>query len=165
LIIAVPEAEPHVAELRLAHDPAAALGVPAHITILFPFAPPGSVDEDAIAGLVASHSAFVFELGSVEYFDEDVTYLAPVPASPFSAITRAVAARWPDYPPYEGVHDEVIPHLTVGNARLELEPPLPISCQASGVLLIEEDEPGGQWRLRRRFPLGRPDVSPQPGVA
>ena len=153
-----------MAELRLVHDPAAALGVPAHITILFPFAAPGSVDEDAIAGLVASHSAFAFELASVEHFDEEVTYLAPVPASPFSALTRAIATCWPDYPPYEGVHDEVIPHLTVGNARLELEPPLPISCQAREVVLIEEEEPGGHWRLRRRFPLG-PDITAQPGVA
>jgi 2'-5' RNA ligase len=153
LVIAVPEAEPHVAALRLVHDSSAALGVPAHVTILFPFAPPESVDEEALAGLVASHSAFAFELASVEHFGEDVTYLAPVPADPFSVLTRAVAARWPDYPPYEGVHDEVVPHLTVGEARLELAPPLPISCEAREVLLLEE-EPGGHWRLRRRFPLG-----------
>ena len=150
-----------MAELRLVHDSSAALGVPAHITILFPFAPPESVDEDAVAGLVASHPAFTFELASVEHFGDDVTYLAPVPAAPFGALTRAVAACWPDYPPYEGVHDEVIPHLTVGEARLELEPPLPISCRASEVLLIEEEEPGGHWRVRRSFPLGRLT----PGVA
>jgi 2'-5' RNA ligase len=144
-----------VAELRLVHDPAAALGVPAHITILFPFAASGSVDEDALADLVASHPAFAFELASVEHFDDEVTYLAPVPATPFSALTTAVATRWPEYPPYEGVHDEVIPHLTVGEAKLELEAPLPISCHAGEVLLIEEDAPGGHWRVRRSFRLGR----------
>ena len=154
-----------MAELRLVHDRAAALGVPAHITILFPFAAPESVEEDAIAGLVGSHPAFAFELASVEHFDDNVTYLAPVPAAPFSALTRAVAARWPDYPPYEGVHDEVIPHLTVGEARLELEPPLPISCRAREVLLIEEAEPGGHWRVRRNFPLGEVVARVQPGVA
>ncbi len=150
-----------MAELRLVHDSSAALGVPAHITILFPFAPPESVDEDALAVLVASHPAFAFELASVEHWGEDVTYLAPVPATPFSALTRAVAACWPDYPPYEGVHDEVIPHLTVGEARLELEPPLPISCRASEVLLIEEEDRDANWRARRSFPLG----PAHPGVA
>jgi 2'-5' RNA ligase len=154
LIVAVPEAEPHVAKLRIAHDSSAPLGVPAHITILFPFAPPDAVDEDAVAELVFSHPAFAFELASVEHFGDDVTYLAPVPAEPFIALTRAVAARWPAYPPYEGLHDDPIPHVTVGECRLELDPPLPLACHAHEVLLLEEEEPGGRWRVRRRLPLG-----------
>ena len=36
LLVAVPEAEPLVGALRLVHDPSAAVGVPAHITILLP---------------------------------------------------------------------------------------------------------------------------------
>jgi 2'-5' RNA ligase len=156
LIVAVPEAEPHVADLRLAHDSSAQLGVPAHITILFPFAPPEEVDEDALAELVAAHPAFAFELASVEHFDDGVTYLAPVPAAPFAALTRDVATRWPEHPPYEGVIDvdDVVPHVTVGERRLELSPPLPIACRADAVLLIEEDDPGGIWRTRQSFPLG-----------
>jgi 2'-5' RNA ligase len=154
LIVAVPEAEPHVAELRLAHDSSAALGVPAHITILFPFAPVDDVDEDAIGELLAARPAFDFELASVEHFDDGVTYLAPVPAEPFAALTRAVAERWPAYPPYEGMFETVIPHLTVGETVLELDVPLPITCHTREVLLIEEYGPDGRWRLRRRVPLG-----------
>jgi 2'-5' RNA ligase len=154
LIVAVPEAEPHVAELRLAHDSSAPLGVPAHITILFPFAPAGELDEDAVGELLARHSAFDFQLASVEHFDNGVTYLAPVPSEPFAALTQAVARRFPAYPPYEGAFETVIPHLTVGETRLQLAPPLPIACRAREVVLIEEDEPGGRWRERRRFPLG-----------
>jgi 2'-5' RNA ligase len=154
LVVVVPEAERWVAKPRLAHDSSAALGVPAHITILFPFLPPEAIDEDAVAELLALHPAFPFELGSVDHFGEAVTYLAPVPAEPFVELTRAVAARWPCYPPYEGAHDEVTPHLTVGQCRLELELPLPISCLASDVALLEETEPSGRWRVRRRFPLG-----------
>jgi 2'-5' RNA ligase len=154
LIIAVPEAEPHVTALRLEHDSSAALGVPAHVTILFPFVPAEEVDEDAITELVAAHPAFAFELASVEHFGAAVTYLAPAPAEPFAALTRAVFERWPEYPPYEGVHDEPIPHLTVGETTLEPELSLPLACHASEVLLIEEDDPGGRWRTRRRFPLG-----------
>ena len=40
IILPVPEAEPIVQALRLDHDPSARLGVPAHITLLYPFAPP-----------------------------------------------------------------------------------------------------------------------------
>ena len=40
LIIAVPEAEPLVKALRERFDWSAAQGVPAHITILYPFIPP-----------------------------------------------------------------------------------------------------------------------------
>jgi len=156
LIIAVPESEASVAELRLAHDSSAPLGVPAHITILFPFAPPGDVDEEALERLVAEHSAFDFQLASLEHFDDGVTYLAPVPFEPFVALIRAVAERWPAYPPYEGMFevDAVIPHLTIGETPLELDAPLPIACRAREVTLIEQDESGERWRVRRRFPLG-----------
>jgi 2'-5' RNA ligase len=156
LIIAVPESEASVAELRLAHDSSAPLGVPAHITILAPFAGPDDVDEDALARVVAEHPAFDFELASLEHFDDGLTYLAPVPAQPFTALIRAVAERWPEYPPYEGMIevDAVVPHLTVGETPLELDAPLPIACRAREVTLIEQDEPGGHYRVRRRFPLG-----------
>src|SRR6185312_14804244 len=48
LIVAVPEAETAVGALRREHDSSAALGVPAHVTILFPFLPPERVDQDAL---------------------------------------------------------------------------------------------------------------------
>lgn len=140
-------------KLRFAHDSSAPLGVPAHITILFPFAPPDNVDEDALGELLAAHPGFDFELASVEHFDDGVTYLAPIPSEPFAALTYAVAERWPGYPPYEGLFEMVIPHLTVGETMLELNPPLPIACRAHEVQLIEEEAPGRRWRVRRRFPL------------
>jgi 2'-5' RNA ligase len=155
LIVAVPEAEPAVGALRLAHDSSAALGVPAHVTILFPFAPPAAVDEDALEALVAEHAAFEFELATIEHWPQPLTYLAPVPAEPFLALMNAVWRRWPAYPPYEGVHETVIPHLTVGEAELEVDAELPIRCHAHEVLLIEEDD-AGRWSTRRSFPLALP---------
>ena len=142
-----------MAELRLAHDSSAPLGVPAHITILFPFAAADEVDEEALEAVIGAHEAFAFDLTTVEHFADVVTYLAPVPAEPFVELMRAVEARWPEYPPYGGLHDDPIPHLTVGECRLELALPLPLACRADEVLLIEENAPGGQWLVRRRFPL------------
>jgi hypothetical protein len=42
-IVRVPEAEPHVAHLRERFDPMALLGVPAHITLLYPFLSPEQI--------------------------------------------------------------------------------------------------------------------------
>lgn len=148
----MPEAEPAVSALRLRHDPMAARGVPAHVTILFPFAPPAEVDEESVAALVAAHASFAFELAEVRRFGDEVTYLAPDPPEPFSALIAAAAARWPDYPPYEGTIAEVIPHLTIGLGVLEVEPALPIACVAREVLLLEEAA-DGRWSTRRRYEL------------
>src|SRR5207245_10786465 len=48
LIIAVPEAEPLFSAVREQHDPAAKMGVPAHVTVLLPFMPADTVDEQSL---------------------------------------------------------------------------------------------------------------------
>ena len=44
LVVLVPEAEALVKPFRDRYDPSAAVGVPAHITLLYPFKPPDEVD-------------------------------------------------------------------------------------------------------------------------
>jgi 2'-5' RNA ligase len=154
LIVAVPEAEAAVGALRLAHDPSAALGAPAHITILFPFAPPDEIDDDALREVFAAQPAFDFVLDRVECFAEGPVWLHPEPSEPFVALINAVWRTWPEFPPYEGLHDEPIPHLTVSKQPLEIDVTLPIAARASHVTLIEQEEPGGRWATRLRFPLG-----------
>ena len=39
----VPEAEQAISSLRQRHDPVARVGVPAHITLLYPFMPPSKI--------------------------------------------------------------------------------------------------------------------------
>ena len=73
---------------------------------------------------------------------------------PFAELTRAVHERWPAYPPYEGVHETVIPHVTVSEEPVEVDVPLPIAARAIEVTLIQQDEAGGPWVTRRTFPLG-----------
>jgi 2'-5' RNA ligase len=155
LIVAVPEAEEAVGGLRLRYDRSAPLGVPAHITILFPFAPPEQLDEKALASLFATGAPFDFQLARLETFPgEVVTYLAPEPAQPFVALTNAVWRRWTEYPPYEGIHDVVIPHLTLSDSgRLDVELELPIAARAREVTLIEEGA-DGRWAERAIFALG-----------
>jgi len=154
LIVEVPEAEPAVGELRLQHDWSAARGVPAHITILFPFADPDDVDEDALAGFFARFRPFDFVLDRIERFQEGAVWLRPEPSLPFVDLIAAVEQRWPDYPPYEGIHDEVIPHLTVSDTPVDVYVELPIAARAREVVLIEEDEATERWSRRRAFSLG-----------
>ncbi|HET7129773.1 MAG TPA: 2'-5' RNA ligase family protein [Gaiellaceae bacterium] len=152
LIVVIPEAETAVAALRLAGDSSAALGVPAHVTILYPFADGAHVDEAAIVELVASFHEFEFELDSVERFDDGLVWLHPEPSAPFLALIDAVWQRFPDHPPYEGAHDVVTPHLTVSETPVEVDVPLPIKAVARAVTLIEEAA-DGRWSVRRVFPL------------
>lgn len=150
----MPEAEPVVGAIRLAHDSSAALGVPAHITVLFPFLPAAKLDEGALRDLIARFPAFDFTLDRVEQFEDGHVWLHPEPSWRFADLTAAVWQRWPEAPPYEGAFDEVIPHLTVSETPLELEIALPIGCHAHEVVLIEQSEVDGKWAVRNRFELG-----------
>ena len=129
--------------------------MPAHITILFPFAPADEIDEPALRKLFARFPAFDFALDRVEGFDNGIVWLHPDPTWRFADLTAAVSQRWPEWPPYEGAHDEVIPHLTVSDEPIELDVSLPIACRAHEVVLIEEQEADGRWETHSRFELGR----------
>ena len=148
----VPEADVSVRDIRLRHDSGAARGVPAHITLLFPFAAGNDVDEQALAELFAGHEAFDFVLDRVEVWDDGIVWLHPEPSQPFEELTAAIWRRWPDYPPYEGTIKTVIPHLTVSERPIQVDVELPIRSRARGVSLIEEGT-DGTWSSRRVFPL------------
>jgi 2'-5' RNA ligase len=124
-------------------------GVPAHITVLFPFADAAEVDEEAVAQVLAPFAAFRFTLAGRERFENGVRWLRPEPPEPFRRLTRAVWRRWPEHPPYEGAHDDVIPHLTVTRD----DAPVPVEAVAGEVWLIEERAEG--WATRRVFPLAQ----------
>jgi 2'-5' RNA ligase len=165
VIVAVPEAAALVdpwRERTCADKPS--IGIPAHVTILFPFVPAARLDAAVIATLaevVAETPAFDFTLARTERFP-DTLYLAPEPPQPFVRLTEAIHARFPEYPPYEGSFDTVVPHLTVahGNTALmdeaerDVATGLPIAARADEVVLLEEIEGDwGRWDVRERFPL------------
>lgn len=160
LIVPVPEAEPVVARWRERLDPAAAMGMPAHISLLYPFLAPGRIEpsvERHLEELLGEFSAFRFTLRSVERFPS-VLYLGPDPPEPFVTLTKAIEARWPELPPYGGAFDAVVPHLTVVQGKeppgLEavLESSLPLAAKAAEVhLMVQGDD--RRWSSRRRFHL------------
>jgi hypothetical protein len=57
-------------------------------------------------------------------------------------MTEAMVRRFPDYPPYGGIHDRIVPHLTVAQAQLDdtealAEPLLPLHSRVETVVLYE----------------------------
>jgi 2'-5' RNA ligase superfamily len=166
LVVEIPEAEPAVGPLRDRLDPNARLGVPAHITVIYPFAPAEAIDTAArqrLADLFGSIFSFGFRLDQVGWFGQDVLWLGPADPAPFRALTERVVAEFPAYPPFEGRFAEVIAHLTVGHgqpvgdlraAEEVVRAGLPIVATARAVTLLTS-EPGGRWRRTARFSLGR----------
>jgi 2'-5' RNA ligase len=175
VVIEVPRAAPLVDGWRQQYTHDAPVGVPAHVTLLYPFVPPEQLDtavEDRLAALVGAMEPFEFVLRRTARFDEPLLYLPPEPPEPFLRLTEAIAVEWPEHPPYEGIHDTVVPHLTVAHADHAvldeiadtLEPQLPVESRASEASLLEEGE-DGLWRRRRKFILGAGPVRYEPGFA
>jgi hypothetical protein len=166
LIVEVPEVEPLVAAWRDTHDPSAAIGVPAHVTVLFPFLPPGALTStvlEAIRGLAGAQPRFRASFDRVER-RADVVWLSVEPEAPFRTMTRAAWARFPDWPPYGGRFGDVIPHLTVGQGdelamadlarevERSLAGRLPLDAAIDALSLFVSG--GGHWSRTARFPLG-----------
>ncbi|MFC7533104.1 2'-5' RNA ligase family protein [Actinoplanes sp. GCM10030250] len=166
LVVLIPEAEPAVAALRSRLDRAAAWGMPAHVTVLYPFLPPQELTPPVLAAVrnvTAGLPPFFLTLDRVGWFGERVLWLSPEPAEPFRELTHRLAARFPRARPYNGEFADVVPHLTVGRdhppadlraAATEAEQHLPIHAWVSTVqLLVGRAEPGGSWTTVADFPL------------
>jgi hypothetical protein len=103
ILVPVPEAEPVAGHLRARLDRPAGRGVPAHVTVLYPFVP--QITDAAVtqaAAAVASVAGFECRFAGIQWFGEDVLWLAPEPSAPFLALTAAVHAAFPHYPPFGG---------------------------------------------------------------
>ncbi|HEX8768341.1 MAG TPA: 2'-5' RNA ligase family protein, partial [Jatrophihabitans sp.] len=127
--------------------------------------PPHSITEadlDAVGQLARSWQPFEVCFARFETFeDADVHYLAPEPADPFLALTDDLCTVWPEYPPYEGVFAEVVPHLTVSTSadaaqaaefRAAVTALLPVRTIARELTAVEVLD--GRCRVRRSFRLG-----------
>lgn len=161
LVVPVPEAESVVRPWRDRFDPAARAGVPAHVTVVFPFLPASFVDAGTCAALdeiFGRHRSFEVRFENSGRFPE-VLYLAPTPDAPFRRLTEAVVERWPEAPPYGGKY-EPHPHLTVAQGQDEavldeieagLRPVLPFTARVPTVDLVAYD--GTDWLHRASFAL------------
>jgi 2'-5' RNA ligase len=165
-VVAVPGAEPVVGHLRQLLDRNAALGVPAHVTVLFPFVPADRLDTDVrgrVGAALAGVEQFGYRFSRTAWFDEHVLYLSPDDPQPFRELTQRVWDAFPAHPPFEGAFADVVPHLTVGHdqplatlraAEEQVAAHLPVEGAATAVLLLVEDR-AGRWWEAQAFPLSR----------
>ena len=165
LICRVPEAERYISHYRQRFDPSARRNVPAHVTILYPFMAPELVDADVLAtlqGIANSVPCFNYRMARTQRFPVAL-YLEPEPDQHFTALTDGIFRAFPDYPPFDGKFDTVVPHVTVAHGDepllCEIEIELRIALPGSGVtarceemILIENGS--GRWEQMHAFALG-----------
>ena len=173
LVVIVPEAEPLLGRFREKYDPAAGWGVPAHITINYPFIPgvePTADVLDRLSKRFAEMLPFSFTLDHIARFPK-VIYLAPKPSTPFVRLIEQTAHEFPESSLYEGRFDTITPHLTVAysddsellaSVQREFsdaaEGHLPVSAFADRVWLM--DDSAGRWKKRASFELGSDLLTP-----
>jgi 2'-5' RNA ligase len=165
LLIEVPEAEPVVRRHRERLDENALLGIPAHITVLYPFLPAEAISVEVLARLhdvFAPVTGFRLRLDHTDWFGENVLWLGPQDPAPLRALTDRVWRAFPAFPPFEGQHEVVVPHLTVGHghplsdlrtAEESVSAGLPVESRVTAVTLMTEQSAGGQWARSASFAL------------
>jgi 2'-5' RNA ligase len=163
------EAQHVLAPCRLRHlRSTVERGIPAHVTILFPFVPAHDLDRELftrLGGLFAPVAPFRCELTSVDSFP-GYAWLVPEPVERFLELMAITHGAFPDLPPYGEADIEPIPHCTVGAAddperlaeivgelRAALSPRLPIACEVEEVTILEELD-AERWIQRESIPLG-----------
>lgn len=169
LLLVVPEAERAVREHRAEFDLAARVGVPAHITVAYPFKPVDILaikDIERLREMFRTVNPFWVELRTTGWFGDDVLFLAPDDSTPIIELTRRVEDAFPEYPIYGGQFEGIQPHLTIGHGceadtlrRIEgsVLRWLPVAHQATAIQLwsgpaLATQRPG--WKLVEEFPLG-----------
>ena len=140
-------------------------GLPAHVTLLYPFVQPDAFDRrlrDAIAEVIARHAAFPCRLAGPARWPE-VLYASVEPEAPFRSLQADLAAAFPGFPIYGGSLD-FVPHVTIAEGAPAAEADtagdpawatLPTTLAAHSVELIARER--GAWKTKWRFVL-RPSI-------
>jgi 2'-5' RNA ligase superfamily len=151
-----------LAAIRARYDATPSSGLPAHVTILFPFFPVGNLDPwvgAALTELAAAREPFQARFDQVQRQDAMI-WLLPAQQQPFLELTAAVVGRWPMYRPYAGAFDTLIAHLTLIESGSDASARATSAALEQGsfevpvkeLQLIGEVGSGG-WRVLDRFRL------------
>ena len=95
LVILVPSLHDFVAAWRPKVDRVVPVGIPAHITLLYPFiAPVGIAPEtDALREFFACQPQFSYSLTDIGWFDHEGVFIKPSPPAPFTSLTVRIHDR------------------------------------------------------------------------
>lgn len=141
-------------------------GMPAHLTLLYPFVEParlGLAVRRRLASVASTTPPFDYRLlGSATW--PDTTYVAVGPVEPFVELQRRLGAEFPDFPIY-GTDPgfEFVPHVTIAEGPPIHDPEtllhpgwrsLPRLGRAAFIEVIARPT-AAPWRTIWRLPLGR----------
>lgn len=162
LVVPVPAADALLGLVESRHPGTVREGVPAHVSLLYPFVDAAELDERvtrALSELVADHEPMAVEFAECYRWGGFVA-LRPDPIEGLIELTRKARDRWPDLVPYEGLYGDVEPHVTVAlrasdetvlMIEREVSEQLPISVELHEVWLVAFE---GRWIVRERFEFG-----------
>lgn len=176
LVLAVPRLTGVVDRWRLGTVPVAALGVPAHVTALYPWVPAPATDE-SLARLRESVRALApvtltfRELGT---FPSGVLYLRPEPEDQVRHLSQVLQSAFPGCLPYGGEFPDPVPHLTVAftepaalpelqrDVEEALAGDLPVTVTVTHLTVMEQQH-DGRWIEAHHVGLGQSPTSEQAG--
>ena len=140
-------------------------GMPAHVTLIYPFADDAALGDHETGRVRAALGAFSrFDVTFRRFgrFDAQppVLYLDPEPGAPFVGMIAALEREFPAFPSFGGIHETVIPHLTIAQtgdapamqgAKDDVASHLPIQTRVTAVTVMAHLAAG--WRPLERIPL------------
>lgn len=162
LALPLGEAEAVVSSWRARYDSSAPYGIPAHITVLYPFLDSSRLSDPVLGELrrdFAETAPLELCFAATRRF-KGVLYLAPEPVAGLLELIGRLTRRWPETPPYGGQHAQVVPHLTVAegadevldDVACQVETGLPLRARLDMACLYVFA--GERFELRAEFPLG-----------
>lgn len=167
IVVELPELDAVLDGHRLALDPSRRWGMPAHLTLLYPFVPPARVNRAVVSrfeGVSKGLRQFDAEFDDFGWFADQVLWLAPSRPEPFENLISRLTDAFPEFPPYGGAFDEVVPHVTIGEggaprllraAMDAIRPQLPLKSRVASLSLMTGSTEPGSWHVVDRVALGR----------
>ncbi|MET8682849.1 2'-5' RNA ligase family protein [Streptomyces sp. NPDC004732] len=165
VVIVLPDATPLLDAARRIDPALVRPGLPAHVSLLYPFVPESALtdqDEEGVRSLAARFPAADLLLEEVVTAPGFVAVAVPG----LQAIVDAFHAQWPELRPYNGRFGaRPAAHVTVAmgpddptaaaHVRTAIGSLLPLRTRATAVQLVALTEEG--WQPRFTAPLGVPD--------
>lgn len=161
LIFPVPAAQALVDKFLLQTDPTRDSGLPAHITVLFPFVPVTPRVTEKLEAFFKDIPPFEINFDKAAKFPLN-TYLVPR-QNDFLIQIIEKASRTFDIKPYGGVHPKIIPHLTLvhssneivlNSALIQANNHGPISDTIDKALLLAPSKHEKGWKIKHTIALG-----------
>lgn len=165
LMLNCADLEPALHDIRMALDPSAADGVPAHLNLLYPFTTRLSVEQDdQLNQVLRDFGRFQLEFSTTAWFGTDSVYLPPTDPVILNNLVTRIRDLFPDHPAFGAVPERAIPHVTIGKraplealkaAEVRVLKHLPVVQRCTTVELWSGPPPGtGAWRRHRTYALG-----------